>query len=285
MPANPGPAALRGQARGRRPTRQKPCMALPRSLNRLELALPQTLGEPVEREALAALSQHKLNALGMPLAYIDRQPALPLRQQGVPRLAGQAGQRRARPRGHRGPRPRCLPALPRLHRRGAVRRADGLRAAAGHAGPAVAVDPRRLLPRPQRAGARPRLHRHLQRRRQPEAPRARGRAARAPSAPRHRQRRPADPVLRPPAEAALRQQAVRRLDRRAGRRRARPRAEGIAAGRRAGGNAGLHRARVRRRHGVVRAARAPVVGRIALDAHHALPRPRGRRPRRRRVRR
>ena len=48
-----------------------------------------------------------------------------------------------------------------------------------------------------------------------------------------------------------------RLDRRAGRRRARPRAEGRAAGRRAGGNAGLHRARVRRRHGVVRAARAP----------------------------
>src|SRR5260221_5433274 len=47
-------------------------MALQRSLNRLELALPQPLGEPVEREALAALSQHKLNALGAPLAYIDR---------------------------------------------------------------------------------------------------------------------------------------------------------------------------------------------------------------------
>ncbi len=47
-------------------------MALPRSLNRLELALPQTLGEPVEREALAALSQHKLNALGVPIAYVDR---------------------------------------------------------------------------------------------------------------------------------------------------------------------------------------------------------------------
>ena len=31
-----------------------------------------TLGEPVEREALLALSQHKLNALGVPLAYIDR---------------------------------------------------------------------------------------------------------------------------------------------------------------------------------------------------------------------
>ena len=47
-------------------------MALPRPLNRLELALPQTLGVPVDREVLAALSQHKLNALGVPLAYIDR---------------------------------------------------------------------------------------------------------------------------------------------------------------------------------------------------------------------
>jgi diguanylate cyclase (GGDEF)-like protein/PAS domain S-box-containing protein len=47
-------------------------MALPRPLNRLELALPQTIGTPVEREALAALSQHKLNALGVPLAYVDR---------------------------------------------------------------------------------------------------------------------------------------------------------------------------------------------------------------------
>ena len=47
-------------------------MALPRPLNRLELALPQTIGTPVEREALGALSQHKLNALGVPLAYVDR---------------------------------------------------------------------------------------------------------------------------------------------------------------------------------------------------------------------
>jgi PAS domain S-box-containing protein len=47
-------------------------MALPRPLNRLELALPLTIDSPVEREALAALSQHKLNALGVPLAYVDR---------------------------------------------------------------------------------------------------------------------------------------------------------------------------------------------------------------------
>src|SRR4249919_1776008 len=47
-------------------------MALPRPLNRLELALPPTLAVPMEREALAALSQHKLNALGVPLAYVDR---------------------------------------------------------------------------------------------------------------------------------------------------------------------------------------------------------------------
>src|SRR5258708_4770421 len=63
-------------------------MALPRSLNRLELALPQTLGEPVEREALAALSQHKLNALGVPLAYIDLD--------NLKRLELEAGQREHR---------------------------------------------------------------------------------------------------------------------------------------------------------------------------------------------
>ena len=54
------------------------------------------------------------------------QPALPLRQQGVPRLARQARRRSARPRSHRGPRPRRLPALPRLHRRRAGRRAHEL---------------------------------------------------------------------------------------------------------------------------------------------------------------
>ncbi len=48
-------------------------MALSRSLNRLELATVQhTVGEAVERDGFAALSQRKLNALGLPLAYIDR---------------------------------------------------------------------------------------------------------------------------------------------------------------------------------------------------------------------
>ena len=48
-------------------------MALTRSLNRLELATVQrTVSEALERDGLAALSQRKLNALGLPLAYIDR---------------------------------------------------------------------------------------------------------------------------------------------------------------------------------------------------------------------
>ena len=48
-------------------------MALTRSLNRLELATVQrTVSEALEREGLTALSQRKLNALGLPLAYIDR---------------------------------------------------------------------------------------------------------------------------------------------------------------------------------------------------------------------
>jgi diguanylate cyclase (GGDEF)-like protein/PAS domain S-box-containing protein len=46
-------------------------MALPRSLNRLELP-PPTIGDPVERDSLLALSQRKLNALGVPVAYVDR---------------------------------------------------------------------------------------------------------------------------------------------------------------------------------------------------------------------
>ncbi|MGH8802399.1 MAG: PAS domain-containing protein, partial [Casimicrobiaceae bacterium] len=48
-------------------------MALTRSLNRLELApVPPTVGAELDRGALAALSQRKLNALATPLAYVDR---------------------------------------------------------------------------------------------------------------------------------------------------------------------------------------------------------------------
>ena len=48
-------------------------MALPRSLNRLELATVQkTVSEALERDGLTGMSQRKLNALGLPLAYIDR---------------------------------------------------------------------------------------------------------------------------------------------------------------------------------------------------------------------
>ncbi len=48
-------------------------MALPRSLNRVEFAtVAKTVSEALERDTLSALSQRKLNALGLPLAYIDR---------------------------------------------------------------------------------------------------------------------------------------------------------------------------------------------------------------------
>ena len=47
--------------------------ALTRSLSRLELAtVQQTVSEALERDGLTALSQRKLNALGLPLAYVDR---------------------------------------------------------------------------------------------------------------------------------------------------------------------------------------------------------------------
>ena len=46
-------------------------MALSRSLNRLDLPM-NTVGGPTERDSLLALSQRKLNALGIPVAYVDR---------------------------------------------------------------------------------------------------------------------------------------------------------------------------------------------------------------------
>ena len=46
-------------------------MALPRSLTRLDHPTLQTVGEGMEREAMLALSQRKLNALGLPICYID----------------------------------------------------------------------------------------------------------------------------------------------------------------------------------------------------------------------
>jgi diguanylate cyclase (GGDEF)-like protein/PAS domain S-box-containing protein len=48
-------------------------MALTRTLKALDLTtVQQTLSESYERESLSALSQRKLNALAMPLAYVDR---------------------------------------------------------------------------------------------------------------------------------------------------------------------------------------------------------------------
>ncbi len=48
-------------------------MALTRSLTRLDHPTLQTVGEGMEREVLLALSQRKLNALGLPVCYIDAQ--------------------------------------------------------------------------------------------------------------------------------------------------------------------------------------------------------------------
>src|SRR5437588_122775 len=46
-------------------------MALTRSLTRPEPPTLQTTGEGMDRESLLALSQRKLNALGLPVCYID----------------------------------------------------------------------------------------------------------------------------------------------------------------------------------------------------------------------
>jgi diguanylate cyclase (GGDEF)-like protein/PAS domain S-box-containing protein len=46
-------------------------MALPRSFTRLDLPTQQTVGEGLDRESLLALSQRKLNALGLPVCYTD----------------------------------------------------------------------------------------------------------------------------------------------------------------------------------------------------------------------
>ena len=48
-------------------------MAPPRQANRLELVTIQQPSEAGDRDALPGLSQRKLNALGLPLAYVDRQ--------------------------------------------------------------------------------------------------------------------------------------------------------------------------------------------------------------------
>lgn len=48
-------------------------MALQRVPMRADVATVHTVGEAVERGNLQALSQRKLNALGLPVAYVDRQ--------------------------------------------------------------------------------------------------------------------------------------------------------------------------------------------------------------------
>ncbi len=214
-----------------------------------------------------------------------RAPALPLRQPRVPRLDRQDAGRSARPRGHRGRRARALPALQRVSRGRPFRRARQLRAPALVGQAQRLLDSRRLLRRSRSARRRARRARHLHRRRQHQAPRARGRCARAPPAHRHRQRRPADFLFRSRPAPSLRQQAVRRLHRHPGRRPARTAAQELRRRGRARRDAVVHRARLRRRHRQLRAPRAARLGRAALGAHHAVPGPRARRQDRRRLRR
>ena len=190
-------------------------MALQRLPLRADVATVQTVGDAVERGNLQALSQRKLNALGLPVAYVDRSFRYRFANRAFLDWLGQRpeevlGREMDEVLG------REVWTLYHAYTEAALRgRAHRVRAPARHRRPAGHLDPRRLLPGPRIARARARLPGHLQRRRPPEAPRARGRPARAPAAPGHRQRRRADPVRRPPAEDPLRQPAVRRLDRRA----------------------------------------------------------------------
>ena len=122
-------------------------MAITRSLNRLELPV-YTGGGPAERDSLLALSQRKLNALGLPLAYVDRNQ----RYRFVNRaFCDWLGKRESDVLGRE-----AIEVLgrevyqlyQRLHRGRAGRRAHHLRAPADHDRPTAALDSRRLLPGP-----------------------------------------------------------------------------------------------------------------------------------------
>ena len=194
-------------------------MALTRSLHRLDLAtIQQTVGESLERDGLLALSQRKLNALGLPLAYIDRQQRYRFVNRAfcdwtAKRAEDVVGREVVEVIG------RDVYALYEAYIEAALAgERTGFERQLVVAGPADDLDPRRLLPGTQRAGPGARLPGDVQRRRPSEVARARGGAARAPAAAGHRQRRLADSLLRPAAQGPLRQQAVREQ-----RRRARPR--------------------------------------------------------------
>src|SRR5882672_4180218 len=75
-----GPGRSPGRGRRRVPVQapraineNNAAMALTRSISRLDVApVSQTVGDAVDRGPLLALSQRKLNALGTPVAYVDR---------------------------------------------------------------------------------------------------------------------------------------------------------------------------------------------------------------------
>ena len=171
-PRGPRSAPLPGR-RGRPPrdARQRRPMALTRSDQPPRARdHPAVAGGRVgDREGLMALSQRKLNALGIPLAYVDRNQRYRFANKAFLDWLGKrvdevVGREVIEVVG------RDVYQLYHAYVEAALGgRAHGLRAPARHAGPAADLDPRRLLPRPQRARRGARLPRHLQRRRPPAA--------------------------------------------------------------------------------------------------------------------
>ena len=222
---------------------------------------------------------------GTPVAYIDRNQRYRFVNKALLDWFGKRDRRGPRPRGHRGDRPRDLPALSRLHRSRARRRAHRLRAAARVPGSAADLDPRRLLPRSQTSRATSAAFS----RRTATSTTSSGSSSKPGSASIACGSSPTASACRSSTSTASCGCALP-TSRSATGSACRPtissamRCKDFLPADALDRDAGLHRARVRRRDGGVRAARAPRSRRAALGAHHAVPRPRDGRPRRRRVR-
>mgnify|MGYP003694293461 CR=1 FL=1 len=141
-------------------------MALPRSFTRLDLPTQQTVGEGLDRESLLALSQRKLNALGLPVCYIDVDQRYRFVNRAFLDWSGKPqdeviGREVVEVDG------RELYQLYHAYLEAALdRRARELRAPAFVGQAQRLLDPRRLLPRSRTARRRPRRARDLHRRRQ-----------------------------------------------------------------------------------------------------------------------
>ena len=221
----------------------------------------------MEREALLALSQRKLNALGLPVCYIDAYQRYRFVNRAFLDWTGASAGRRHRPRGRRGRRPRALPALSRLHR-GRARPASASassascrRSSAMRSGSASTTTPTAV----QRGDVRGVLATYTDvdtiKRLELEAGERE-----------HRLRIVTDSVGLPIFyfDRALRLRFANKPYGKyigvAGRRSARPAAEELRRARRAGRDAGLRRARIRRRHGAATTGASAGVRRAALGA-------------------